>query len=67
MKNALPASEAFSYVSLLDLICPHRQCPLTIDNDVPLTFDHAHLTAEGSAFVSAKLLPELESKRKQSR
>lgn len=59
MKAALPNGEGFSYVSVLDAVCPERQCPLTIDEGIPLTVDHAHLTAEGSIYVSAKLLPEL--------
>jgi hypothetical protein len=65
MREALPDGESFSYVSLLDAICPHRQCPLTVADHIPLTVDHAHLTANGSAYVSTKLLPELDLKRKK--
>jgi peptidoglycan/LPS O-acetylase OafA/YrhL len=66
MREALPDGESFSYVSLLDTICPHRQCPLTVDDHIPLTVDHAHLTADGSAYVSTKLLPELDLKQKKA-
>jgi hypothetical protein len=59
MRRALPDGESFSYVSVLDAVCPQRQCRLTVDDGAPLTVDHAHLTAEGSIYVSAKLLPEL--------
>jgi SGNH domain (fused to AT3 domains) len=59
MKAALPAQEKFSYISVVDAICPARQCPLTIDGGIPLSWDHAHLTAEGSAYVVARLLPML--------
>ena len=59
MKAALPVHEKFSYVSVVDAICPTRQCPLTIDGGVPLSWDHAHLTAEGSVYVMDRLAPML--------
>jgi hypothetical protein len=57
MKAALPAHDKFWYVSVVDAVCPARQCPLTVDGGVPLAWDHAHLTAEGSVYVMAKLAP----------
>jgi hypothetical protein len=63
MKAALLAQGRFTYVSVLDAICPARQCPLTIDNGIPLAFDHAHLTAEGSVYVMERLAPEMAPKR----
>jgi hypothetical protein len=51
MRAALPSREKFTYVSVVSAICPARQCPLTIDEDIPLAWDHAHLTAEGSEYV----------------
>jgi peptidoglycan/LPS O-acetylase OafA/YrhL len=59
MKAALPAQARFSYVSVVDALCPARQCPLTIDGGIPLSWDHAHLTAEGSVFVMDRLAPML--------
>jgi peptidoglycan/LPS O-acetylase OafA/YrhL len=59
MKAALPASELFSYVSVLDAVCPARQCPVTLDEGAPLAWDHAHLTAEGSLLVTERLMPGL--------
>ncbi len=59
MKAALPPHDRFSYVSVLDAVCPARQCPLTIDGGVPLSWDHAHLTAEGSVYVMDRLAPLL--------
>jgi peptidoglycan/LPS O-acetylase OafA/YrhL len=59
MKAALPAHEKFSYVSVVDAVCPARQCPLTIDGGIPLAWDHAHLTAEGSVYVMERLAPML--------
>jgi hypothetical protein len=64
MKAALPVQEKFSYVSVVDAICPARQCPLTIDAGIPLAWDHAHLTAEGSVYVMGRLMPTLELRSK---
>jgi hypothetical protein len=63
MKAALVAHDRFAYVSVVDTICPARQCPLTIDGGVPLAWDHAHLTAEGSVYVMDRLAPMLALKR----
>ncbi len=63
MKAALPAGDRFSYVSVLDAMCPARQCPVTLDGGVPLAWDHAHLTAEGSVAVMQKLAPMLGLKK----
>ena len=59
MSTALPPREKFSYISVLDAVCPARQCPLTIDGGIPLAWDHAHLTAEGSVYVMGKVVPML--------
>ena len=59
MKAAFPAQEKFSYISVVDAVCPARQCPLTIDGGIPLSWDHAHLTAEGSVYVMSRLAPVL--------
>jgi peptidoglycan/LPS O-acetylase OafA/YrhL len=59
MKAALPDHARFSYISVVDAVCPLQQCPLTIEGGVPLAWDHAHLTAEGSAYVIEKLSPRL--------
>jgi peptidoglycan/LPS O-acetylase OafA/YrhL len=63
MKSALPSHNGFAYISVVDTICPARQCPLTIDNGIPLAWDHAHLTAEGSVYVVEKLVPMLGFKK----
>jgi hypothetical protein len=63
MKAALPANEKLSYISVVDTMCPARQCPLTIDGGIPLSWDHAHLTAEGSVYVIDRLAPMLGLKR----
>ncbi|MGC2776165.1 MAG: acyltransferase family protein [Bradyrhizobium sp.] len=58
MQAALPTGEGFTYLSILSTVCEPRRCPLTV-GDVPLSFDHAHLTAEGSDYVMAKVAPLL--------
>jgi peptidoglycan/LPS O-acetylase OafA/YrhL len=58
MRAALPSGDGLSYVSVLDAVCPERQCPLTVDG-VPLSLDHAHLTAEGSLYVMTRVAPKL--------
>jgi hypothetical protein len=63
MKTALPAHANFSYISVLDVVCPTRQCPITLDGGVPLSWDHAHLTAEGSSYVMDKVVPMLNARR----
>jgi peptidoglycan/LPS O-acetylase OafA/YrhL len=62
MQAALPADAKFSYISVVDAVCPARQCPLTIAGGIPLSWDHAHLTAEGSAYVMDRLVPVLGPK-----
>ena len=62
MKAALPRQEKFSYVSVVDAVCPDRQCPIMLDGGIPLAWDHAHLTAEGSAYVMEKVMPMLGAK-----
>jgi peptidoglycan/LPS O-acetylase OafA/YrhL len=59
MKAALPAQAKFAYVSVVDAVCPSRQCPLTVDGGIPLAWDHAHLTAEGSSYVMGRVVPML--------
>jgi peptidoglycan/LPS O-acetylase OafA/YrhL len=63
MKAALPAQDKFSYISVVDTVCPMRQCPLTIDGGIPLSWDYAHLTEEGSAYVMGRLAPLLGLKK----
>jgi len=63
MKAALPAHDRFSYISVADAVCPARQCPLTVDGGIPLAWDHAHLTAEGSVYVMDRLVPMLGLKK----
>jgi len=63
MKAALAEHEGFSYVSVVDAICPARECPLVVERGVPLAWDHAHLTADGSVYVMDRLAPLLGLKK----
>ena len=46
------------------LTIPSADGPLTIDGGIPLAWDHAHLTAEGSAYAMERLAPMLGVKSK---
>jgi len=59
MKAALPRSAKFFFISVTAAVCPARQCPLVLDGGVPLAWDHAHLTAEGSSYVMERVAPML--------
>jgi peptidoglycan/LPS O-acetylase OafA/YrhL/lysophospholipase L1-like esterase len=63
MKAALPAHEGFAYISVVDAVCPERQCPLTIEAGVPLAWDGMHLTAEGSVYVANRLMTMIHFKK----
>jgi len=63
MKAALPAHEGFAYISVVDAVCPERQCPLTIEAGVPLAWDAMHLTAEGSVYVAVRLKTMIHFKK----
>ena len=38
MKSALPPHANFSYISVVGTVCPARQCPITLDGGVPLSW-----------------------------
>jgi hypothetical protein len=59
MKAMLPPHDKFSYLSVVNAVCPARNCPLIVGGDIPLSWDHAHLTAEGSVYVMKRLAPML--------
>jgi len=59
MEQALSHTTTFSFVSVVDAVCPAQRCPLMIGEGVPFSFDHAHLTAEGSVFVADSIAPLL--------
>jgi SGNH domain (fused to AT3 domains) len=55
MRAALPPSDKFTYVSVVDAVCPNHECPVMVADDIPLVWDYGHLTIEGSSFVVEKL------------
>jgi peptidoglycan/LPS O-acetylase OafA/YrhL len=42
-----------SYISIVDTICPGGSCRVMTPGQVPLQWDQAHLTAEGSQWLAA--------------
>lgn len=63
MKASFKAAPKVTYLSVLDAICPNDECPLTVGNDVPLTWDHGHLTGEASRQVANVLAPSILGRR----
>ena len=56
LKAALPGAP---YISILNIACPGHRCPAFAGN-VPLSFDKAHLTREGSILMIDLIGPQLE-------
>jgi hypothetical protein len=59
MSKDLPDHDRFTYVSILRHVCSGRSCPAFAPDSVPMIWDYSHLTASGSAFVMAAILPLL--------
>lgn len=53
MKSSILVQEGVTYVSVLDAVCPEQKCPARLADGVPLSWDHAHLTAKGSILIGA--------------
>ncbi|WP_460042554.1 acyltransferase family protein [Pseudomonas sp. S2_H01] len=45
------------YISVFNTICPNKSCPLTTADEVPMYYDIAHLTPNGSRFFAKELTP----------
>ncbi|MFH1796256.1 MAG: acyltransferase family protein [Pseudomonadota bacterium] len=52
------AKKGIGYVSVMKAACPSKSCRL-YDGE-PFHFDHGHMTAHGSAYISKAILPYLE-------
>ena len=57
--------EGFPYISAYRAICPD-QCQRLAANGMPLQYDTAHLTDEGSLFMAERLAPMLRQQLKTS-
>jgi len=53
--RALAAAKGAGYISLLDILCQGDDCTTFAAPGIPLQFDIAHLTAEGSVWLAEKL------------
>jgi len=49
--------EEVRYISVMQALCPHENCPLTDADGTPVHFDTAHLTKEGSVLFTEVLTP----------
>lgn len=45
------------YISVFKAICPNGYCPMATADDIPLHYDIAHLTPEGSKYFAKELTP----------
>ena len=52
--SAVAARNHIPYFSYFGLMCGSGACENVTDNGVPLTWDVAHLTAEGSDYIFAR-------------
>jgi len=57
--RAMAEATGTRYISMMDLLCPDRVCRTMATPVVPLQFDYAHLTAQGSQIVVDALLPKI--------
>jgi peptidoglycan/LPS O-acetylase OafA/YrhL len=68
--RAVASKHNIQYVSLLDHLCKHEQCRAAADDsgNVPMSWDRAHLTKQGSEIVADLLLGEIRPEfiRKES-
>lgn len=55
----IAATHGASYVSPLAALCPQRHCRVYATGKVPLQFDTAHATVEGSRLLVSLVLPEI--------
>lgn len=62
MKKYLSDRDDITYISVIDTVCNEGQCPITVGG-VPVHFDSAHLTREGSILFGQKLALELFSEK----
>lgn len=59
--RAAVADTGATFVSPLDALCPDGHCQLMATPDVPMIWDYAHLTVEGSELVIDRLAPEIRA------
>jgi hypothetical protein len=48
-----------TFISVIRAVCPDGKCPLVDAGGVPVHFDVAHLTAEGSRLMSKNIINEI--------
>lgn len=56
-----PSQKGVTYFSVLDAVCPNRQCPVWLDGGGLMSFDSFHLTGEGSRYVAPFLADAIKA------
>ena len=59
MATDFPDTDGFSFVSVLQSVCPEGNCPTLLNGSVPLQWDTFHLTAPGSEYIVSKIWPKV--------
>jgi SGNH domain (fused to AT3 domains) len=57
MSRKFAGIEGVYFISILRSVCSGASCPPLVGGKVPMQWDNAHLTAEGSIFVVGKIFP----------
>jgi peptidoglycan/LPS O-acetylase OafA/YrhL len=57
MSRKFAGIEGVYFISILKSVCSGASCPPLVGGKVPMQWDNAHLTAEGSIFVVGKIFP----------
>lgn len=61
MRSNFPSRSGLTYFSILDAVCPRRQCPVWLDGGGLTSFDSFHLTGEGSRYVAPFLVDAIKA------
>lgn len=59
MRVAFEKIPGATYLSPMQVVCPARQCKLTVGDGDPITWDHGHMTVAGSIEVVRALAPAI--------
>lgn len=61
MREKFPSRKSLTYFSVLDAVCPNRQCPVWLEGGRLMSFDSFHLTGEGSLHVAPHIAAAIKA------
>jgi len=59
VRRAFATLPGVTFVSVYRTVCHNGRCPMTIGAGIPMQFDEAHTTAEGSRFLGGAIWPQV--------